>query len=343
MTEQSKFLKWHDKNYKLLLVIPLILIIISAIYMINFYYQNNDFIKRDVSLSEGTSITVNIKTDISVLEKEMTEILGDVSVRTISDLRTGEQIAFVMETKASPEQTKSALEDFLNIELTNENSSVEFTGSTLGENFYKQLILAILYAFIFMGAVVFYIFGTNRKIKILIISLALLNPFLFFVLRLFTVENAILSVILTLLISFYFYIRYSIPSLAVITSALADILMTVVLVNILGFQISAAGIVAFLMLIGYSVDTDILLTTRLIRRKDKYLNERLKDAFKTGITMTLTSIAAILIALIITMSFSKTLEQIFTVLLIGLGFDILNTWITNASLLKWYCKTKKIE
>jgi preprotein translocase subunit SecF len=30
------------------------------------------------------------------------------------------------------------------------------------------------------------------------------------------------------------------------------------------------------------------------------------------------------------------LRQIFLILLIGLSFDLINTWITNASLLKWY-------
>ena len=42
-------------------------------------------------------------------------------------------------------------------------------------------------------------------------------------------------------------------------AAFADILMTFVVVNILGIKMSSAGIIALLMLIGYSVDTDILL------------------------------------------------------------------------------------
>ena len=64
-------------------------------------------------------------------------------------------------------------------------------------------------------------------------------------------------------------------------------------------------------------------------------------AFKTGITMTFSSIAAVGVALFFTLSFSAVLSQIFTILLIGLGFDLLNTWITNASLLKWYLEKKQ--
>jgi preprotein translocase subunit SecF len=52
--------------------------------------------------------------------------------------------------------------------------------------------------------------------------------------------------------------------------------------------------------------------------------------------MTLTSLLAIIFALIISMSFSALLTQIFTILAIGLSFDLLNTWITNVSLLKWH-------
>jgi preprotein translocase subunit SecF len=89
------------------------------------------------------------------------------------------------------------------------------------------------------------------------------------------------------------------------------------------------------MLIGYSVDTDILLTTRLLKRKSS-VNKELHEAFKTGTTMTLTSIIAVATALIVVYSFSTILNQIFIVLLIGLGFDLVNTWLSNASIIKWY-------
>jgi preprotein translocase subunit SecF len=95
------------------------------------------------------------------------------------------------------------------------------------------------------------------------------------------------------------------------------------------------------MLIGYSVDTDVLLTTRMIKRKEGTLNERIVGAMKTGMTMTLTSLFAFLFALFVVKSFSQELTQIFTVLVIGLGFDLLNTWITNVSILKWYSEAKK--
>ena len=117
--------------------------------------------------------------------------------------------------------------------------------------------------------------------------------------------------------------------------------MTLMFVDILGMKLSTAGIVSFLMIIGYSIDTDILLTNRILKRREGSLNEKIFGAFKTGITMTLTSFFAILGALIFVQSFSIVLTQIFTILVIGLGFDIINTWITNVSVLKWYVERKE--
>ena len=130
--------------------------------------------------------------------------------------------------------------------------------------------------------------------------------------------------------------RKFVPGAAVVLSAFADIIMTIAAINLLGINLSLAGITAFLLLIGYSVDTDILLTSRLLRRHDGSTNKRLFEAFKTGTTMTLTSIAAVSVVLFIIFNSSEALRQIFTILLIGLSFDLLNTWLMNASILKWY-------
>jgi len=293
-TQEIREIKsFHDKYYKLLLLIPAILLIFSLIYMVNFYSENNDFIYKDISLTGGTTVTLYEKLDLSKLKQKLSDKLDDVNIREIYDLITREQKAVIIETKSPGEETRQVLENYLGYELNEQNSSFEFTGSSLSESFYKQLLIAILFAFILMAIVVFIIFRTF------------------------------------------------VPSTAVIISAFADILMTLVFVNILGMKISSAGIVAFLMLIGYSVDTDILLTTRILKRREGSLNQRIFGAFKTGITMTLTSLLAVSFALIIVRSFSPTLGQIFTILVIGLCFDLLNTWVTNVSILKWYVKEKK--
>ena len=137
----------------------------------------------------------------------------------------------------------------------------------------------------------------------------------------------------------FFIFRTFVPSFAVIISAVADILMTLGFMQILGIELSLAGFAAILMLIGYSVDTDIMLTSRLLKEsEEKTVTEKLRRALKTGLTMTFTSIGA-LTALLIS-SISVVLSEIAAVLLIGLAFDIANTWLTNSVILRWYVERR---
>lgn len=284
----KKLANWHDKYYKHLLIVTALVLILCLGYMAVFYSQNGDFIYKDISLTGGTTITLYSNVSSQEVISSLSDKLEELNTREIYDLVSNERKALVIETKSSSDDSKQILEEFLGYELNEENSSIEFTGSSLSESFYKQLLFAILIAFILMSLVIFLIF------------------------------------------------RIFVPSAAVVVSAFADILMTLVLVNILGIKVSTAGIVAFLMLIAYSVDTDILLTNRVLKRHDGSVNEKIFGAFKTGITMTLAAIVAVFSAWIVVRSFSQVLNQIFTILLIGLSFDIFNTWVTNASLLKWH-------
>ncbi|MBR9706755.1 protein translocase subunit SecF [Candidatus Pacearchaeota archaeon] len=285
--------KTYNKNYKRLLLIPAILLVLSLGYLFYFYTVTGDFIRKDVSLTGGTTITLFPETEVNLnnLKTTLEGSLPDFTVRELSNFRTGRQEAVIVESSVHSDVLRDVLEDFLGYDLDEGNSNIEFTGSSLSGSFYKQLRISVILSFILMAIVVFLIFRTF------------------------------------------------IPSLAAVLSAFADIMMTLAFVNLLGIRVSSAGIIAFLMLIGYSVDTDIMLTTRLLKRRGR--ERSLTQAFKTGITMTLTSIAAISVALFITKSFSDVLGQILTIILIGLVFDILNTWITNASILKWYLERKE--
>ncbi|MFY9749247.1 MAG: preprotein translocase subunit SecF, partial [Methanoregula sp.] len=130
--------------------------------------------------------------------------------------------------------------------------------------------------------------------------------------------------------------RTFVPSCAVVLSAFADMAMTAAMMNVVGIQLSLGTTAALLMLIGYSVDSDILLTTRVLKRQGK-LNDKLTGAFRTGIIMTSTTIAAVTVLLIVSWAGQVVVvEEISAVLLMGLIFDILNTWLTNVGILKWY-------
>jgi preprotein translocase subunit SecF len=130
--------------------------------------------------------------------------------------------------------------------------------------------------------------------------------------------------------------RTFVPSAAVVLSAFADMAMTAAAMNVIGISLSLGTVAALLMLIGYSVDSDILLTNRVLKRQGK-LNDKLTGAFHTGIIMTTTTFAAIGAMFLVSWFGSvQIISEISAVLLIGLVFDVMNTWLTNVGILKWY-------
>jgi preprotein translocase subunit SecF len=135
------------------------------------------------------------------------------------------------------------------------------------------------------------------------------------------------------------YFRTFVPSLAVILAALSDIVVTLAIFNLTGMKLSTAGIAAFLMLIGYSVDTDILLSSRLLKRKEGSVMDRVYGAMKTGLTMSTTTLVAITVALIFVQS--EIVKQIMIILFIGLLVDLVMTWIQNVGILRLYLERKK--
>ena len=149
------------------------------------------------------------------------------------------------------------------------------------------------------------------------------------------------ALILVVLVIFIFF-REVIPSLAVIGAAAFDIAAALALMAIFQVPLSLSTISALLMLVGYSVDTDIMLTTRLIKRRESTAKGRTKEAMKTGLTMTFTTLTALMAML--TLSYFTQMLVIFEialVLLFGLIGDLISTWLMNAPVLLWYVERKK--
>jgi len=130
--------------------------------------------------------------------------------------------------------------------------------------------------------------------------------------------------------------RTFVPSIAVVISAFSDIVIPVALMNVLGIQLTLGTVAALLMIIGYSVDSDILLNNHILRRSGGFY-ESTHRAMRTGVTMTLTSLAAMLVMTIVATLFGiQLLAAIGTVLVFGLTTDLMNTYMLNLSLLRWY-------
>ncbi len=128
--------------------------------------------------------------------------------------------------------------------------------------------------------------------------------------------------------------RSFVPSMAIILAGISDILFAIVVMNLLNIPLTMGTLSSLLILMGYSIDTDILLTTRTLKERPTNIKDALVHSSKTGLTMTLTSMVA-MISLIL-FSTSVTLDRIAMVILAGLFADIIFTWFQNASILRIY-------
>jgi preprotein translocase subunit SecF len=157
------------------------------------------------------------------------------------------------------------------------------------------------------------------------------------------VRALIISFIGMSLVAFLLF-RTLIPSLAIILSAFSDIMIAAAFMKVAGIELSLGTLAALLMLIGYSVDSDILLTNRVLKRRGT-IEEKISRAMQTGITMTTTTLAALAVMYIVSTysylvipSFTQItlLSQISIVLIAGLIADMMNTWLLNTGILRWY-------
>ncbi len=130
--------------------------------------------------------------------------------------------------------------------------------------------------------------------------------------------------------------RTLVPSLAVVASAFSDLLIPLALMNLFGIELSLGTVAALLMLIGYSVDSDILLNNQVLRRRGDFY-ESTQRAMRTGVTMTITSIVAMIVMTLVAWFFQiPLLPAVGVVLVFGLTADLMNTYLMNVSLLRYY-------
>ncbi len=289
---KDKIESFWSKNYKILMFIPVIILVISLILISIKVVKTGDLFNKDVTLKGGIAAT--IYTDKIIPEDEIKNALAvESNIKILGDISSGKQLGFIIEiSDLNEEQLRNILTEKLGLEITPENFSIETTTPKLSQAFYRQLMLALLFAFILMG--------------------------------------------ITVLITF----RTFAPSIAVIAAAFMDITITLAIINIIGINVSTAGIVSFLLMVGYSIDTDILLTTWSIRKREGKLFDRMWHSMKTGLTMTACACVVMIIGLIA--SNSLVIREMFLIILIALIVDVFSTYLTNAGILWIYCKKKNI-
>jgi preprotein translocase subunit SecF len=132
--------------------------------------------------------------------------------------------------------------------------------------------------------------------------------------------------------------RDLVPSLAVIFAAASDIIFSIGVMSFLNIPLTPGSLSALLMLIGYSVDTDIVLSSRVLKQKRGSIKDRVWSSMKTGVTMSSGGIAGFSILYLVSIALvgPSTLSMLASVMVIGLLADMPFTWFGNAYILKRY-------
>jgi len=277
-------LKLPEVNHKLLMLIPLIMIIASAGYVI--WLSFGPGLALDIDLKGGTQITADSASapDTAAIESSLKDFGANVrSARSM----TGWTVIIEVPADANTDNVLNVLK---NAGWEYSNLSVQTIGPALGASFFKQAQIALIAAFIAMSITIFIVFRTPM------------------------------------------------PSLYVVLCGAADITTALAASQLLGINLSLATFSALLMLVGYSVDTDVLLTSRVLKGTEGDFKERSRGAMRTGLTMTGSAIVAL--AALYLISSSIVITQIASVLMLGLLADIPYTWIMNSGLLRWYVDRK---
>ncbi len=145
-------------------------------------------------------------------------------------------------------------------------------------------------------------------------------------------QFAIIAAFVLMSIIVFALFRSPAPSLIVILAAITDIVVTIALLDFIGVKLSLHVLAALLMIIGYSVDTDIVLTTNMLR------GSGIKDAMRTGLTMSAAAIAAFLA--MYSISGSLVLQEMALVIMLGILVDIPATYLANAGILRMWMGRK---
>ena len=300
------------------------------------YATTGDFVSKGVTLKGGLTLTVNTQSPVD--PDTLTSYLigkfpkADINVRSFS---LSNSQGFIVDASDLDET------DLLNAlkikypDLSSKDYSSETTGPSLGSSFFTQTLKSLFIAFLFMSLVVYIYFGHSLMLKWLTSGLSILAAFL-----MFYADSIILYIlpliVLAVLIAIYF--NDNIPSFGIMLCAFSDVFFSLAIFNLMDLKLSTAGVAAFLMLVGYSIDTDILLAVRVLKRKEGSIFERTIGAMKTGMMMSMSALIAVLTAYFLT--HSTVIKEIMFILAVGLVGDIIFTWIQNAGILRWHLEKK---
>ncbi|NYZ74405.1 hypothetical protein H0O00_04645 [Candidatus Micrarchaeota archaeon] len=355
----------YQGNYRLLAIIPIIMIVASLALLPN--------LKMGVDFRGGTLVTLSLQqpVDAEVLKAQLASEGLEATVRSfhtsvgerveievpqsdtlvkaddlreafntnISEVAQLEVAAYHNSSYEAEYKTKKAELDAIADELFalagKDRSTMNITGTNdLQQKFSES------YASIYLQYQKSVSGPIDKYVEYDSISVQSVSP----ALTQYFIEDAknvvVLAAVVSLILVFLFF-RAIVPGIAVLTGAFCDIVIALGAMSLLGIPFTLASFAALLMLLGFSLDTDILLTTRMLKRKGDP-RENAFDAMKTGLTMSVMAVVAFGALFVLSLlTHIPTYYEISTVALAGLVGDMFATWCINGVMILHYVETRR--
>lgn len=157
------------------------------------------------------------------------------------------------------------------------------------------------------------------------------NQFLFFV---------ILAMILAAFVIFIAF-RVSNTTLNIISTILFDIIGLLAILSTTKYPIGANGFIAMLMILGFAIDNNVVLSTNMIKEKDKPFIERVKMSFRVGMLMEIIALYTLLLLYFIVPD--PSVNEFAFVLSTATILDLIYYLIGNIPLYKYFEAKKEQE
>jgi len=348
----------YKGDYKLLAIAPLILIVISLVFI--------PTIKMGVDFEGGTLVVLSVYEEVNAesLQAQLLDEGLEANVR-VFDTTLGYRVEVevpqserIVRAEELKDEFNAMLPEVSNLEvLTYQNSSYDSeylakrsaldeianemfdlaeTGSPDAENVNDlQKAFSEAYSQVYTSYRESISEPINKHIEYDSISVQTVSPVLStkFIEKVLNV--VIMSAIFSVILVFFFF-RSIPPSIAVLTGAFCDIVIALGAMGLFQIPLTLPSFAALLMLVGYSLDTDILLTTRIMKKRGDP-RENAYDAMKTGLTMSATGLVAFTALFILSiLTHIPTYYEISAVALSGIIGDMFATWGINAVMILHY-------
>ncbi len=371
------------KNYKLLVVIPLLLLVISLYFIPKI--QLDDTLRGGVTITLQSNGTANTRALVSSIDSRITgaeasvqQAPGGISITIASNESISDANNYLIsaysaysnyttfqsdvaqlqaEQRAQPDNGTvgtllsassanessaysalrgdvssefSALHTILPNATANDTSAQSLINSASAElsnanSAYEQYVLSTL----------------KSIIPFTTYSYETVTPTLssYFLSQIFGI---LVAAFILMAIACFFIFMNPLPSFTVVFGAVNDIVIALGAMGLFGIPLGVASIGGLLMLVGFSMDTDILSAIRILKRSEETPESRAYSTMKTGLTMTASAVIVFSILFIVSyISFIPTYYEIAGVVLAGLVGDMITTWLGDTVLILWYKKSRE--